>query len=121
MPKNICCLLSIQGKGDVMCLWTLLSHTILNVHKNLTPGIAIAHAVDKTESCRASDAYVDDTDNWAEATRGETEEIENGEGETYLPLDDEVSTVIMRLQSSAQLWAMLVALTGGLMAFHKCS
>ena len=111
----------IQGKGDAMCLWTLLSHTILDVHKSLTPGITLTHAAHKNESTRSSDAYVDDTDNWAEATKHETEVIEDGNGTEYLPLDDEVSTVIGRLQQSAQTWAMLIALTGRLVAFHKCS
>ncbi len=37
------------------------------------------------------------------------------------PVYDKTTEVLHDLQNSAQLWSKLVALTGGLMAFHKCS
>eukprot|EP00970_Alexandrium_tamarense_P018080 scaffold13317_cov92-Alexandrium_tamarense.AAC.3 len=50
------------------------------------------------------DAYVDDADDYADA-----------------PETNGAEEAIGRLQTSAQIWADIVAATGGLMAFHKCN
>jgi hypothetical protein len=56
------------------------------------------------ESRRMTDTYVDDSDNWATAPESQTAE----EG-------------VRTLQHHAQMWAVLVAVTEQLLAFHKCS
>eukprot|EP01082_Thalassiosira_pseudonana_P000144 g43.t1 g43 contig1:96394-97323(+) len=87
-----------------MALWTLQSHTMLETHNQQCPGVILQHAADDTVSERTIDAYVDDADNYADA-----------------PETNGAEEAIGRLQTSAQIWADIVAATGGLMAFHKCN
>eukprot|EP01082_Thalassiosira_pseudonana_P016004 g13600.t1 g13600 contig9:10029-12311(+) len=94
----------IQGKGDIMALWTLQSHTMLETHNQQCPWVMLQHAADDTVSERTIDAYVDDADNYADA-----------------PETNGAEEAIGRLQTSAQIWADIVAATGDLMAFHKCN
>ena len=63
--------------------------------------------------------YVDDANNYAEHEGEEVIPEVDDDGE--IPEDDYITEVIGILQQSAQFWSDLVALTGGLMAFHKCT
>jgi hypothetical protein len=54
-------------------------------------------------SSRVDDAYVDGTDTYAMA-----------------PNTNEVEEAVQNITTNAQVWTMLVAATGGLLAFHKC-
>jgi hypothetical protein len=63
----------------------------------------LQHATDNTVSEWMIDAHVDD-DNYADA-----------------PETNGAEEAIGKLQTSAQIWADIVAATGGLMAFHKCN
>ena len=112
----------IQGKGDVMALWTLISDSILSVHAKLCKGVNISHAANWLTSSRCSDAYVDDNDTY-----------DNHDGPEHPPTQfdidegdinqshDPATEVIQNLQHSAQTWTSLVGTVGGLMAFHKCN
>ncbi len=73
-----------------------ITHDVGNTH--------LEHASDDTVSERTIDAYVDDADNYADA-----------------PETNDTDEAITRLQTSAQIWADIVAATGGLMAVRKCN
>ncbi|KAL7526267.1 hypothetical protein ACHAWF_005244, partial [Thalassiosira exigua] len=55
----------IQGKADIMGLWTLASDSVLSVMDTLLPGLVLTSTDGETQSTRTCDAYVDDTDVWA--------------------------------------------------------
>jgi hypothetical protein len=93
-----------QGKGDTMALWILFSDILLSIHKEKCHRIKMVDAMGTIESRQTTDTYVDDSDNWATAPESQTAE----EG-------------VRTLQHHAQMWAVLVAVTGQLLAFHKCS
>lgn len=118
----------IQGKGDVMGLWTLVSDSILAVHRQLTRGVSICHAALDYISQRSADSYVDDTDTYAEdegPIDWPDDDDDEDEGTVtmmeQLMEDDPATPVIADLNASAQLWTNLVNMVGGLMAFHKCN
>ena len=118
----------IQGKGDVMGLWTLVSDSIISVHRKLTNGVTIRHVANGTTSTRSADAYVDDTDTYAELPNEDDNymdipDLESRDEED----DDDVPSwrnaprhVIATLGEGAQLWTNLILMIGHLMAFHKC-
>jgi hypothetical protein len=92
-----------QGKADSMAAWTLISSIMLTAHKNLCHGIELIDVTGKIKSRRTNDMYVDDSDGYASA-----------------PDTNTVAEAISNMQNHAQVWAVLVAITGGLLAFHKC-
>ncbi|KAL7536182.1 hypothetical protein ACHAXR_006960 [Thalassiosira sp. AJA248-18] len=97
-----------QGKGDVASLWSLLSQTILRGHQNLhKPLSTLPHVTGSPKITKNNDAFVDDCDGMASRTRNN---FRTSERETRL-----------HLQTGAQLWAELIRLTGGNIAFHKCA
>ena len=122
----------IQGKGDVMGLWALVSDSILSVHKKLSSKLLLRHVATEQTSERSADAYVDDADIYASGNNENERDyssnyftiLENADEEeqelTGDPGDDPHDTA-RQLEKNAQLWASLVELTGGLMAFYKCS
>ena len=109
-----------------MALWTLQSDSILQTHRRTTTGVTIHHATTDMSSHRSADAYVDDTDTYAQASEGETMQSEIEEDTNHEdPLDPTVETdgieeTMHHLNDSAQKWSDLVAGIGHLMAFHKC-
>lgn len=111
----------IQGKGDVMGLWTLVSDSLLSVHRLHCPGVTQHHVARDEQSTRASDAYVDDANQYAECAVQEEFPHEHS-GDTSDPDNtaDTAPLVMEAMQRSAQLWTNLVMMVGGLMAFHKC-
>ena len=92
-----------QGKADSMAAWTLISSIMLTSHKNLCHGIELIDVTGKIKSRRTNDMYVDESDGYASA-----------------PDTNTVAEAISNMQNHAQVWAVLVAITGGLLAFHKC-
>ena len=46
----------IQGKGDVMCHWTNVSDSILQVHRKHTAGVTLHHVATEDVSSRSADA-----------------------------------------------------------------
>lgn len=52
----------LQGKGDVMSLWTLTSNAIMSIHEKMSKMIKFVHVTKETLSERNMDAYVDDAD-----------------------------------------------------------
>jgi hypothetical protein len=66
-------------------------------------GVEMTDVTGTISSRRVDDAYVDDTDTYATAP------------ETNSP-----DVVIENLTDHTQIWTMLVAVTGGLLVFHKC-
>ena len=95
----------VQGKGDVASLCCLTSHTILEAHTVLHNPITLMGATNKVKVQKNNDAFVDDTDGYAEvAERGEKAEEE----------------AIKSLQEKAQSSAKLIAVLGGSIALHKC-
>ena len=95
----------VQGKGDVASLWCLMSHTILEAHTDLHKPITMMGATNKVVVQKNNDAFVDDTDGYAEA-------VERG--------DNAEEEAIKSLQEKAQSWAKLIAVLGGSIAFNKC-
>ena len=92
-----------QGKADSMAAWTLISSIMLAAHKNLCHGIKLVDVTGTIKSRQTNDMYVDDSD-----------------GYTSAPATNMVAEAISNMQHHAQVWAILVAITGGLLAFHKC-
>ena len=114
----------IQGKGDVMCHWTNVSDSILQVHRKHTAGVTLHHVATEDVSSRSADAYVDDTDAYAEPVPHQpTDEewFEEMENPTFAIIDPQPLETISILQGCAQMWVFLVLMIGHLMAFHKCS
>ena len=94
----------VQGKGDVASLWCLMSHTILTAHSALHTPIEMTGATKGCKVEKNNDAFVDDTDGYAEAN------ISDCEAE---------KEAVRSLQQKAQSWARLIAVLGGAIAFHK--
>jgi hypothetical protein len=92
-----------QGKADSMAIWTLISSEILLMHGNMCQGLVMTDVTGTEISSRVDDAYVDDTDTYAMA-----------------PNTNEVDEAVDNITHNSQVWTMLVAATGGLLAFHKC-
>jgi hypothetical protein len=86
-----------------MALWTLISSEILKVHSTMCHGVEMIDVTGTISSRRVDDAYVDDTDTYATA-----------------PETNSTDKAIENLTNHTQIWTMLVAVTGGLLAFHKC-
>ena len=95
----------VQGKGDVASLWCLMSHTILEAHTTLHKPITMVGATNSVVVQKNNDAFVDDTDGYAE----EESRCDSAEEEA-----------IRSLQEKAQSWAKLIAVLGGSIDFHKC-
>ena len=95
----------VQGKGDVESLWCLMSHTIFEAHTTLHKPITMMGETNKVVMQKNNDAFVDDTDGYAEAEN----RCNNAEEEA-----------IRSLQENTQSWAKLIAVLGGSIAFHKC-
>ena len=93
----------MQGKCDVMALWTLISDSILTVHAKLCKGIRMCHAANWPTSSRCANAYVDDTGTYADHDGLERPptQFDLDEGDID-PADDPVTEVIQNLQHSAQ-------------------
>ncbi|KAL7529017.1 hypothetical protein ACHAXR_002748, partial [Thalassiosira sp. AJA248-18] len=96
-----------QGKGDVASLWSLLSQTILRTHQCLHEPLTLPHVTGSPKITKNNDAFVDDCDGMASR---QTNDFRTSERATRL-----------HLQTGAQLWAELIRLTGGNIAFHKCA
>ncbi|KAL3802447.1 hypothetical protein ACHAWO_004749 [Cyclotella atomus] len=92
-----------QGKADSMAIWTLISSEILLMHGKICRGLEMTDITGTEVSSRVDDAYVDDTDTYAMA-----------------PNTNEVEEAVANITNNSQIWTMLVAATGGLLAFHKC-
>ncbi|KAL7542057.1 hypothetical protein ACHAXR_011499 [Thalassiosira sp. AJA248-18] len=96
-----------QGKGNVASLWSLLSQTILRTHQCLHEPLTLPHVTGSPKITKNNDAFVDDCDGMASKQRND---FCTSERATRL-----------HLQTGAQLWAELIRLTGGNIAFHKCA
>jgi len=94
-----------QGKGDVACIWSLLSHTLLRAHSEMHEGISLNSADGKRKIEKNNDAFVDDCDGVASKRRCTARKSEDA--------------TRCHLQDGAQLWADLINATGGAIAFHK--
>ena len=57
----------VQGKGDVASLWCLMSHTILMAHRAIHTPIRMHGVTPGLISTKNNDAFVDDTDGYADA------------------------------------------------------
>ena len=82
-----------------------MSHTILEAHTVLHKPITMMGVTNNIVVQKNNDAFVDDTDGYAEA-------VERG--------DNTEEEAIKSLQEKAQSWAKLIAVLGGSIAFHKC-
>ena len=86
-----------QGKPDSMGAWTLISSSILTAHENLCPGVEFISADGSRHSKRNNDQ-----DGWSMA-----------------PNTNSVAECVANLVHSAHTCAKLIAITGGLMSYHK--
>lgn len=114
----------IQGKGDVMCHWTNVSDSIIQTHRKHTAGVTLHHVATGDTSSRSADAYVDDTDVYAEPVPFQPTDEEwfaEQESPTFAVIDPQPLETMHILQACAQMWVYLVLTIGHLMAFHKCS
>ena len=97
----------IQGKGDVMGLWAIVSDSILSVHHRRCPGITLEHVATDALTRRTADSYVDDTDNYAAATGAESYNVPDPDDPslwgTSDEADDPATQVVHDLGASAQL------------------
>ncbi|KAL7502352.1 hypothetical protein ACHAXN_000327, partial [Cyclotella atomus] len=91
-----------QGKADSMAIWTFISSEILLMQGNMCRGLEMIDVTGTEISSRVDDAYVDGTDTYAMA-----------------PNTNEVEEAVQNITTNAQVWTMLVAATGGLLAFHN--
>ena len=82
-----------------------MSHTILTAHSAFHTPIEMMGATKGCKIEKNNDAFVDDTDGYAEAKKWD------GESE---------KDAVCSLQQKAQSWARLIAVLGGAIAFHKC-
>ena len=80
----------------------LISSAILQVYKKLCHGVELLSATGDSTSRRTEDQYVDDADGWNTAPKTNT-----------------MAECAENLKTSAQKWATLISITGGLMSFHK--
>ena len=108
----------IQGKGDVMGLWALVSDSILSVHQKLSSKLVLRHVATDQSSERSADVYVDDADIYAEedkdyesehdgnywAVLNEEDEEEQLKGD----LGDDPHDTARLLEKNAQLWVYLL-------------
>ena len=113
-----------QGKSDIGSIWTLISYGILHVHEMHTPArTCLINIATGQRSARPADAYVDDTDIYADgecpttALTNEDDEVDALIGDS----GDDFARMATSLNKSAQVWNNSVSLTGGALAFHKCS
>ena len=116
----------MQRKGDVMCIWTLISDSILRTHRKRCQGATLRHVAMELMTHCCADAYVDDTDTLEQASENETMHTErhdsdrDPDGSEEEPIiTDGVEEAVENLQHSADQWSKLVATIGHLMAFHK--
>lgn len=103
-----------QGKSDIGSIWTLLSYSILHVHeKHTSARTCLTNIATGHRSARPADAYVDDADIYADgvhiALMDDEEEVDSLRGD----LGDDPARMATLLHRSA--------ITGGALAFHKCS
>lgn len=74
------------------------------MHNNMCQRLEMVNVTGTEISSRVDDAYVDNTDTYAMA-----------------PNTNEVEEAVQNITTNSQIWTMLVAATGGLLAFHhKC-
>ena len=110
----------VQGKGDVMAHWALLSDGVLEVHNEMTPGITLYDPAKLLESNRSADAYVDDTDGWGVGPlNADILEIGNCPPEDVS--DDPAAIAIHLTEECAQQLTWGMEMVGQRMAFHKCN
>ncbi|KAL7552549.1 hypothetical protein ACHAWF_016169 [Thalassiosira exigua] len=96
----------IQGKGDVPPCYVILGDTILKAHQQMVKGLSIPSPTGRRRMERHNVSYADDN---------------NGHVSADLNALEPVMEVAHMLQESAQAWNDLTALSGGLIALHKCS
>ncbi|KAL7544883.1 hypothetical protein ACHAWF_012867 [Thalassiosira exigua] len=96
----------IQGKGDVPPCYVILGDTILKAHSTMVKGLEIPSPDGSRAMKRHNVSYADDN---------------NGHVSADFHSLEPVKEVAYLLQESAQAWNDLTALTGGLIALHKCS
>ncbi|KAL7551610.1 hypothetical protein ACHAWF_018082 [Thalassiosira exigua] len=96
----------IQGKGDVPPCYVILGDTILKAHQQMVKGLSIPSPSGQRRMERHNVSYADDNNSHVSAD---------------LHSPDPVMEVAYMLQESAQAWNDLTALSGGLIALHKCS
>ena len=95
----------VQGKADVPQWSTQQSDILLKAHTSLNEGVNIRSPNLLRHIKHCSIAFADDTDGQ-----------ESSETNTH----ETVSTIVARLQRSAQTWSNLVQICGGQIALHKC-
>jgi len=94
-----------QGKDYVACIWSVMSHTLLRAHSAIHNGIELKSINSKQSIVKNTDAFIDDCNGVASKQQCTARESK-----------DATRT---HLQNGAQLWADLINVTGGAIAFHK--
>ena len=86
-----------------MALWTLMSNSILSVHAKLRKGVKMCRAANWLAISQCADAYVDDTDTYANHDGPEhpLPQFDLDEGDIN-PADDPATVVIQNMQHSVQ-------------------
>jgi ribonuclease HI len=103
-----------------MCIWTLVSDSILSVHRRLCSGVTLRHAANDETSERYADSYVDDTDVYAGHDGPETFPEITDDMDPRTEEDEEVQMTVFNLQKASQAMTNLINYLGHSMAFHKC-
>ena len=96
----------VQGKANVPQLSTQQSDALLKAHKQLTEGLYMPNPSGSRAISRHSVSFADNTNNHASA-----------KSDSNTPIQEVVDKCI----HSAQTWANLVDICGGLIALHKCN
>ena len=92
-----------QGQGDVPQLYNLHCGAILNIHRELAPGLSIHNPTQDRQIDHNNVTYADDNDGHKTSDRGHPEPIRN---------------VVAKLEISSQTWNDLTVLGGGSVALH---
>ena len=100
--------------------WTLVSDSILSVHRRLCSGVTLRHAANDETSERYADSYVDDTDVYAGHDGPETYPEITDDMDPRTEEDEEVQMTVFNLQKASQAMTNLINYLGHSMAFHKC-
>lgn len=96
----------VQGKADVPQLSTQQSDILLRAHQSLTTGLTLHNPTGNRKISHHSVSFADDTDQHTNM---------------HSSVPTAIPQVIENLQHSAQTWNDIIAIPGGLLAYHKCN
>lgn len=96
----------VQGKADVPQFSTQQSDILLRAHQSLTTGLTLFNPNGNRKISHHIVSFADDTDQHTNI---------------HSSIPSAIPQVVENLQHSAQTWNDIIAIPGGLLAYHKCN